>query len=73
MIEVRKIKRRNVDTGRRKAIRACTAHLGDLRHARPLPPADVALRSVAIPRRLPGEPTASYCSSPARLCAELAE
>jgi hypothetical protein len=30
------------------------------------------LVSVAIPQRIPGVPMGSYCSSPARLCAELA-
>ena len=47
-------------------------HLRDLRAAHAQPPADVKLASVAIPQRIPGVPTGSYCSSPARLCAELA-
>jgi len=73
MVEQGKDKRRNVDTQRQKAIRASAAHLRDLRRAQVRPPANVELRSVAIPARIPGEPTASYCSSPAQLCAELAQ
>jgi hypothetical protein len=63
---------RTDDTRRQKAIRASARHLRDLRRAHGWPPADVKLAPVAIPKRLPGEPTASWCSSPAQLCAELA-
>jgi hypothetical protein len=71
-MEVGKRRRCNVDTLRQKAIRASAAHLRDLGRAHAHPPAVVELASVAIPKRIPGEPTASYCSSPAQLCAELA-
>jgi hypothetical protein len=60
------------DTQRQKTVRASAKHLGDLRRAHGCPPADVKLAPVAIPKRLPGEPTASWCSSPAQLCVELA-
>ena len=66
------IRRRKADTKRQKAMRASAGHLRDLRRAHGCPPADVRLAPVAIPKRLPGEPTASWCSSPAQLCAELA-
>jgi hypothetical protein len=60
-------------TERQEAVGACAAHLRDLQRAHGRPPADVALASVAIPKRLSGEPVASYCTSPAQLCAELAQ
>jgi hypothetical protein len=66
-------KRKFEDTARERLTRASLAHLRDLRRAHPVPPPDVSLASVTVPRRLTGEPTASYCSSPAQLCAELAE
>jgi hypothetical protein len=72
MVEIRKQRRSSHDTQRQKAARASASHLRDLKRAHGRPPADVELASVAIPARIPGEPTASYCSSPARLCAELA-
>jgi hypothetical protein len=62
----------SADTQRQNSKRACARHLRDLSKAHAGPPADVKLPSVAIPQRIPGEPTASWCSSPARLCAELA-
>ena len=71
-MEIRKSGRREVDTRRQKAMRASAGHLLDLRRTHGCPPADVKLARVAIPKRLPGEPTASWCSSPAQLCAELA-
>ena len=61
------------ETGRQQAVAACAAHLRDLERAHGRPPADVALRSVAIPQRLTGPAVASYCTSPAQLCAELAK
>ncbi|MGD0565456.1 MAG: hypothetical protein ABSA66_20515 [Roseiarcus sp.] len=61
------------ETERQEAVDACAAHLGDLKRAHSRPPADVDLASVAIPQRLTGEPVASYCTSPAQLCAELAQ
>lgn len=61
------------DTERQVVVDACAAHLRDLERAHGRPPTDVDLPSVAIPQRLSGEPVASYCSSPAQLCAELAQ
>ncbi len=61
------------ETERQEAVAACAAHLCDLKRAHERPPADVELVSVAIPRRLSGEPVASYCASPAQLCAELVQ
>jgi len=69
----REKRRKKTDTAHQKAKRACARHLSDLKKAHAHPPADVALKSVAIPKRLDPVPTASWCSSPARLCAELAE
>ncbi|MBV8473535.1 MAG: hypothetical protein JO234_08975 [Hyphomicrobiales bacterium] len=57
-------------TERQEAVGACAAHLRDLKRAHRRPPADVDLPKVAVPRRLTGE-TASFCTSPADLCAEL--
>ena len=59
------------DTERQKVKRASAAHLRDLRRAHGRAPADVELPSVAVPRRWVAEPVASYCTSPAELCAEL--
>jgi len=59
------------ETERQEAQRVCAAHLRDLKRAHGRPPADVDLASVAVPKRLSGEPIASYCASPAQLCAEL--
>jgi hypothetical protein len=72
MTKINKRKRHDVDTARQKAKRASAGHLRDLRAAHAHPPADVKLASVAIPKRIPGVPMGSYCSSPAQLCAELA-
>ena len=69
----REKRRKKTDTAHEKAKRACARHLNDLKKAHAGPPADVALKRVAIPKRLDPVPTASWCSSPARLCAELAE
>ncbi|MGD0761631.1 MAG: hypothetical protein ABR929_00320 [Roseiarcus sp.] len=60
------------ETERQQAVSACAAHLRDLKRVHGRPPADVKLKSVAVPQRLTGEPVASYCTSPAQLCAELA-
>ncbi len=68
-----KRKRHGGDTERQSLMRASGAHLRDLKRAHGRPPPDVELASVAIPKRLSGEPIASYCTSPAQLCAELAE
>jgi hypothetical protein len=45
--------------------------LRDLRRNRRAPPADISIASVAIPTRLGGVERASYCGSPAAMCAEL--
>jgi hypothetical protein len=74
MNEDRREKRRaKGDTAQEKARRACARHLLDLQKAHAAPPADVAVKRVAIPKRIDGEPTASWCTSPGQLCAELAE
>jgi hypothetical protein len=65
-------RRPRIQTARQLAVAACAAHLRDLRRVHRAPPADVALRSVAIPARLHGPDVASFCVSPAALCAELA-
>jgi hypothetical protein len=59
------------DTERQRAIRASRRHLKDLRAAYARPPADVVLSSRAIPVRIAPVEIASFCSSPANLCAEL--
>jgi len=61
------------DTERAEAAKACARHLKDLRRVHGRPPADVAVRSVAIPKWVNPVPSASWCTSPAQLCAELAE
>jgi hypothetical protein len=74
MDEDRREKRRaKGDTAQEKARRACARHLVDPQKAHGRPPADVAVKRVAIPKRLDPEPTNSWCTSPAQLCAELAE
>jgi len=73
MCEFGKDKRGIDDTARQKAKRASARHLNDLRNAHGRPPADVALASVAIPQRISGVQTASWCGSPAQMCAELAQ
>jgi hypothetical protein len=60
------------ETERQQAVNACAAHLRDLKRVHGCPPADVKLRSVVVPQRLTRPPVASYCTSPAQLCAELA-
>jgi len=59
------------DTDHQRAIRACRRHLKDLRAAHTRPPADVVISSRAIPVRIAPVEIASFCSSPANLCAEL--
>jgi hypothetical protein len=61
------------ETERAIAERACRAHLRDLERAHRRAPPDVVLPSRSVPRRLDPVPVASYCSSPAALCAELGE
>jgi hypothetical protein len=62
-----------IDTERMAAIRACANHLKDLERAHDHPPADVPLPSNPVPRLISPVPSASWCTSPAQLCAELAE
>ena len=61
------------ETERGEAIRASRAHLADLRRAHRAPPPDVRLPSRAAVRLVCPVPEGSWCSSPARLCAELAQ
>jgi hypothetical protein len=55
------------------AKRACARHLKDLRRAHTEPPAEVEVNTRGIPRLVPPILEQSYCTSPAALCAELAE
>jgi hypothetical protein len=61
------------ETPRMEAVRACAQHLADLRRAHRRPPPDVPVRSTSTPRLVSPIPDASWCTSPAQLCAELAE
>jgi hypothetical protein len=61
------------DTERMAATRACARHLKDLKRAHSHPPADVEVNMRRTPRLVPPILEASYCTSPAQLCAELAE
>ena len=61
------------ETERAASERACRAHLRDLERAHGRAPPDVAVPGRSIPVRIAPEPIASYCTSPAALCAELAE
>lgn len=60
------------DTARRQAIRNCARHLRDLKREHGRPPADTPVRSDPVPRLVSPVPSASWCTSPAQLCAELA-
>lgn len=62
-----------IDTARQQAIRRCARHLRDLRREHAGPPEDVPVRSDPIPRLVSPVPSASWCTSPAQLCSELAE
>jgi hypothetical protein len=63
-----------VDTRRGEAVkRACARHLKDLRRAHEEPPADVAVSTRGLPKFVAPILEQSYCTSPAALCAELAE
>jgi hypothetical protein len=62
-----------VDTERMRAKRACARHLKDLRQRQGEPPADVKVNTRGIPKLVPPILEQSYCTSPAALCAELAE
>jgi hypothetical protein len=58
-------------TERAETADACAAHLRDLRRVHGDPPPDVVVAQRSVPRRLTAEPTASFCTSPGQLCAEL--
>ena len=66
-------RRPKVDTERAAAKRACARHLKDLRQAHEEPPADVAVSTRGLPKFVAPILEQSYCTSPAALCAELAE
>jgi len=61
------------ETRRQARVRSCAAHLKDLQRAHRTPPPDVALAPRSLPARIPAEPVSSGCTSPAQLCAELAQ
>ncbi len=61
------------DTARGEATRACARHLDDLKREHGRPPADVRVPMTSTPRFIAPVPDGSYCTSPAQLCAELAE
>jgi hypothetical protein len=63
----------SADTRSAAAEKACRLHLKDLRRAHSHPPADLVIASRSIPGRIAAAPWASFCTSPAQLCAELAE
>ena len=69
----RRRKPAKIETERAEAIRASAAHLDDLRRAHGRPPPGVALPSRLAVRLVCPIPSASWCSSPAQMCAELAE
>jgi hypothetical protein len=62
-----------VDTERAEAIRSSARHLKDLQSAHKGPPPDVRVNMRGIPKLVPPILDQSYCTSPAALCAELAE
>jgi hypothetical protein len=62
-----------VDTERAAAKRASARHLKDLRRAHAEPPAEARVNTRGIPKLVPPILEQSYCTSPAALCAELAE
>jgi len=65
-------RRPRTETDYQLRVAACAAHLRDLRRVHRAPPPDLAILSVAIPARTSGVERASYCGSPAAMCAELA-
>jgi hypothetical protein len=66
-------KKANPETSREASAAACAAHLDDLKQAHGRPPADVPVPSRDVVRLVAPPPDRSYCTSPAQLCAELAE
>ena len=63
----------SADTASERSARACARHLDDLEKAHGRPPPDVNLPSRSVVRLVSPVPEASWCTSPAQLCAELAE
>ncbi len=75
LVKACKTRRRppKVDTERAAAKRACARHLQDLGRRHEEPPPDVKVNMRGIPKLVPPILEQSYCTSPAALCAELAE
>ena len=69
----KKKKKSSSDTAREKSARSCARHLADLKAAHGRPPPDVRLPERDVVRLVCPVPDASWCTSPAQLCAELAE
>lgn len=68
-----KKKKPSADTARERSARACARHLDDLKQAHGCPPADVSVPSRSVVRLVSPVLEGSWCTSPAQLCAELAE
>jgi hypothetical protein len=62
-----------IDTERALSMRSCARHLKDLRRAQKRPPANVPVSERDAPKFVAPIIEQSYCTSPAALCAELAE
>jgi hypothetical protein len=62
-----------IDTERAEAIRSCARHLKDLQRVHNRPPLNVQVNTRGLPKFVPPILEQSYCTSPAALCAELAE
>ena len=62
-----------VDTERAEAVLSCARHLKDLHRAHRHPPASVRVSLRGLPKFVAPILEQSYCTSPAALCAELAE
>ncbi len=68
-----KEKKSSADTAREKSALASARHLNDLKQAHGRPPPDVGVPSRSVVRLVSPVPEGSWCTSPAQLCAELAE
>ena len=62
-----------VDTERAEAVLSCARHLKDLQRAQRQFPASVRVSARGLPKFVAPILEQSYCTSPAALCAELAE
>ena len=62
-----------VDTERAEAVLSCARHLKDLQRAQREFPASVRVSARGLPKFVAPILEQSYCTSPAALCAELAE